>query len=220
MSEIVQSRYAARSGQRVGDLVFRSIVRVDASDGNRAIGEFECSCGRVVTMPAGRVLNGKARTHCGCLADPHAPKTHGMRYSREYSSWQSMKARCLDPDNKDYPKWGGRGVTIFPDWISSFEAFFAHIGSRPPGTTLDRIDGTRGYEPGNVRWATPTEQAQNTSAGYVWHVKGHVFQSLSEAAAHFKVSEHAVWRWVNGQFDKRRGNFTKALENCYVVSRY
>lgn len=88
-------------------------------------------------------------------------RPHGMRYSREYSCWQAMKVRCLCPENKDYPRWGGKGITVCPEWIVSFEAFFEYIGPRPLGTTLDRIDPDKGYEPGNVRWATPRQQSHN-----------------------------------------------------------
>jgi len=72
-----------------------------------------------------------------------------------------MKSRCLDPGNKDYPKWGGAGITIHQEWIDSFEAFYRDVGPRPPGTSIDRINPEFGYHPGNVRWATPVEQARN-----------------------------------------------------------
>ena len=84
-----------------------------------------------------------------------------MRGSSTYSSWRSMKDRCLNPSAKDYPKYGGSGITLSPEWASSFEAFLRDVGLRPEGTSLDRIDGQKGYEPGNVRWATPTEQNRN-----------------------------------------------------------
>lgn len=186
------------------------------------VGLYRCQCGAEVRVAQSRVRNGYTKS-CGCLArevSSRVSTTHGMKGSPEYSSWQAMKARCLDPGNKDYPRWGGRGVTIHPDWIVSFEAFFAHIGRRPKGTTLDRIDNRRGYEPGNVRWATPTQQQRNRRGSYRWHIKGRVFESHSAAAQFFKVSEHTIWRWVNGQFDRRRNTFTPAREDCHVTSRY
>jgi hypothetical protein len=145
---------------------------------------------------------------------------HGMRYSAEYRSWGAMKWRCLDPKNKDYPRWGGRGVTIHPAWIDSFEEFYRHIGKRPAGASLDRIDNEKGYYPGNVRWASRSEQQRNRTMAYRWHIKELVFETINEAAAYFGVSKHTVWRWVNGQYDKRRNSFTQPREDCYVVSRY
>lgn len=215
----VVRRYESRIGEIIGDLTFVRISDV-RGDRNRVLAVFLCACGEHVRLPAGRTLQGGYREHCGCKTDHRAARKHGMRYSREYSSWQAMKARCLDPNNKDYPRWGGQGVTIHDAWVSSFEAFFEHVGPRPQGTSIDRIDGTRGYEPGNVRWATPSEQQRNRRSAFRWHVKGLLFESLGEAASHFGVSEHTVWRWVNGQFDRRRNTFVAPQENCHVIPRY
>lgn len=89
-----------------------------------------------------------------------------------------MKTRCLNPNNGRYHRYGGRGITICSEWRESFEAFFAHVGPRPSaGHTLDRINNDGNYEPGNVRWATPQQQAMNRSTnrpieGYLSQYKG------------------------------------------------
>ena len=73
-----------------------------------------------------------------------------------------MLTRCLNPNRDDWPDYGGRGITVCTEWRESFEAFLAHVGRKPsPRHSLDRIENNRGYEPGNVRWATPREQANN-----------------------------------------------------------
>lgn len=71
-----------------------------------------------------------------------------------------MKDRCLNPKAKNFQLYGGRGVSFWPPW-TAFQQFFADMGDRPPGTTLDRIDPNGDYEPGNCRWATPKEQTRN-----------------------------------------------------------
>jgi len=81
--------------------------------------------------------------------------------SREYSSWSCMVARCCNPNATSYEDYGGRGIKIAPEWRHDFAAFLAHVGPCPPGYSIDRIDHNGNYEPGNVRWASHTEQIRN-----------------------------------------------------------
>lgn len=212
-------RYAHRIGEVIGDLTLVAMSK-KTDKNHRAFGEFACICGNVARFPAGRVLNGKQKTHCGCKTDRSARKTHGMRSTREYSTWTAMKNRCLCKTSKDYARYGAVGITISDEWASSFESFYSHIGPRPKGTSIDRMDNSKGYEPGNVRWATPSEQQQNRKTSYEWTVKGKRFSSCSEAAAYYRVSEYSVWRWVNGSFDKRRNTFTNPRGDCHADVRY
>ena len=101
--------------------------------------------------------------------NPTIPKNdprirHGQstrqRKSPTYMSWQAMLVRCLRPYHVAYPRYGGAGITVCEKW-RDFKAFYADVGDRPIGTSIDRIDNTKGYEPGNVRWATPVEQMRN-----------------------------------------------------------
>lgn len=94
--------------------------------------------------------------------------THGHKsrgYTPEYIAWQNMIARCENPNHAAFDNYGGRGIHVCVAWRESFEAFFAHVGTKPScAHSIDRIDNDRGYEPGNVRWATKSEQAKNRRA--------------------------------------------------------
>lgn len=80
----------------------------------------------------------------------------------EYFAWMQAKARCSDPNHQAFGDYGARGIRMCEEWRASFRAFFSYIGPRPTSKhTLDRIDNSRGYEPGNVRWATWREQQNN-----------------------------------------------------------
>jgi hypothetical protein len=84
----------------------------------------------------------------------------GGKPSPTYSSWSAMLQRCTNPESESYADYGGRGITVCERWLR-FENFLADVGNRPDGTTLDRIDNDRGYEPDNVRWATRAVQNAN-----------------------------------------------------------
>jgi hypothetical protein len=83
---------------------------------------------------------------------------HGMSHSREYNSYRGAIQRCRNSRNPRWMDYGGRGIKFL---FSSFEHFFAELGPRPAGMTLDRIETNGNYEPGNVRWATPRVQRWN-----------------------------------------------------------
>jgi hypothetical protein len=77
------------------------------------------------------------------------------------SVWRHMKVRCNNQKHPSYPNYGGRGIKVCARW-RDFEAFVSDVGAVPAGHSLDRVDNDHGYEPGNVRWATPTQQLRNT----------------------------------------------------------
>lgn len=80
--------------------------------------------------------------------------------SPTYDSWAHMIQRCTNPSNKDYARYGGRGITVCDRWLR-FDHFLADMGARASGLTLDRIDPDRGYSPNNCRWATRKQQSEN-----------------------------------------------------------
>ena len=108
------------------------------------------------------------------------------RYGRSdpvYKIYSGIKDRCLNPNATHYPRYGGRGITVCKQWEGDFGAFRDYMGPRPKGTTVERMDNNGGYEPGNVRWATRKEQANNRSTCAVITHEG-LTMNIKQWAAH------------------------------------
>lgn len=88
---------------------------------------------------------------------------HGYTKTPTYRTWDKMIQRCSNPKNEEFRNYGGRGIQICERWRLSFKAFLEDMGARPEGMSIDRYPDKNGnYEPSNCRWATPTEQCNNT----------------------------------------------------------
>lgn len=150
------------SGSRFGLLLVQRWV--GKTKNRQALWECICDCGNGATVRIDRLRDGVTRS-CGCLArsiPTPITTTHGMTYSLEFRSWQSMKDRCSNPNGKSWKYYGGRGIRVCERWINSFEDFYADMGPRPSlEYSIDRIDVNGNYEPGNCRWATKAQQIAN-----------------------------------------------------------
>lgn len=122
-----------------------------------------CSCGGAIRYVKSEKLLPNRERSCGCAlidATKRANTRHGLTRTPTYNSWRAMKIRCDDETHPRYYLYGGRGITYCERW-NNFSNFLEDMGVRPDGLTLDRIDGNKGYEPGNCRWATRSEQNLN-----------------------------------------------------------
>lgn len=151
------------SGQKIGRL---SIIEKygHASDGV-ILWKCRCDCGNICTVRADS-LNHQTTLSCGCLKremDKDRLKTHGLSNMKLYHVWLSMKDRCLNPRNKSYFYYGGRGIAVCEEWLESFLPFYEWSINHgyKEGLTIDRINNDGNYEPDNCRWTTWDVQSKN-----------------------------------------------------------
>ncbi len=140
-----------------------------------------CACGVQICVVANKLLSGNNKS-CGCVKRTvlgDATRTHGQSNSRltgyvnrTYGIWQAMRDRCSNANRKDWPRYGGAGITVCDKWDKSYEAFLLDMGEAPVKKSIDRINGTLGYTPENCRWATAHEQAVNSSRATVHEIAG------------------------------------------------
>ena len=151
-------------GKHFGNLM---VVEEKGSDKfRRALWNCLCSCGKYKTIATRELVSG-AVISCGCKKNSTQFKMrHGKARTPEYKIWINMRSRCAgkcpEHTSKYYYK---RGIKVCDEWDRSngFESFISHVGWRPSNKhSLDRINNNGNYEPGNVRWATRSEQAKNT----------------------------------------------------------
>lgn len=143
------------AGQRFGRLVAIQRDTKISSNGS-PLWLCVCDCGNLKSVLRQTLLAKKCSVKsCGCLK---AEIQHGGSQSSEYGSYRAAKCRCQNPNDPAWKNYGGRGIEFR---FKSFQEFYAHIGHRPEGLTLDRIDNDGHYEVDNVRWATWEQQSNN-----------------------------------------------------------
>lgn len=133
-----------------------------------------------------------------------------------YAIWAGMVKRCTRPAAANYPHYGGRGISIFPPWRESLDRFasdlIAEIGPRPsPSHSLDRKDNDKDYAPGNVRWATQSEQLRNTRFNFVIAIDG-IEKCLAEWSRESGVPIGTIKRRLARGWDLRRAVFERPAE--------
>ena len=111
-----------------------------------------------------------------------------MSKSPTYTSWRNMRQRCSNPSDTNYKYYGARGIRVCDRWQNSFVAFYADMGERPIGMTIDRKDSDGDYTPENCRWATPTEQHNNQRSN-VLHTIGGVTKNTTQWLKHFEIKK-------------------------------
>lgn len=157
----------------------------------------KCKCGNEKIIAGHHLRSGHTKS-CGCLNKPH-----GMCGSPVYRIWQNMIKRCEKEKNPAYKDYGNRGITVCERW-HDFINFYADMGDRPKGLTLERIDNNKGYSPNNCKWATMKEQSNNRRDNIIIKHKGQEF-SLIKWAKLLNVKYGTLyWRLKIANWPKER----------------
>lgn len=150
-------KFIDRVGLRYGRLVVLSDAGV--SPGKKRLWKCLCDCGKEATVTAGSLATGNTIS-CGCYHLEKITK-HGGWQRSSYNTWRAMLRRCQNPKNKDYARYGEKGIMVCPEW-QEYTRFVADMGEPGKGESLDRIDGNKGYSKDNCRWASAYIQAVNS----------------------------------------------------------
>lgn len=164
------------TGIRFGNLI---VLKFSHAEKGHSLFECQCDCGCILTVK-GTILKRGGVKSCGQTKEcPFAFKLysninskHKISHTKEYFIFKAIMDRCYNKNNPQYRDYGGRGIQIYSEWINNPKAFYDYLQTLPEArkqfeartgekATLDRIDNNRGYEPGNLRWASYQEQNQN-----------------------------------------------------------
>ena len=150
----VMPRFVDRTGQRFGKLV--ALERNGTNALKKILWRCRCDCGNELSVVAGSLVTGNT-TSCGCVIPNFK---HGGWDKASYNTWRAMMRRCYKEQDKDYLRYGGKGVRVCDRW-HEYSQFAEDMGEPNGDETLDRIDPYGNYEPGNCRWAGVKTQNRN-----------------------------------------------------------
>jgi hypothetical protein len=156
-----------------------------------------CVCGSERVVVGYDLRTGKSKS-CGCLnierirAVGKSKKRHGFADTPTQTSWVEMRRRCYSKHRKEYPNYGGRGITVCERWLNSFDNFLSDMGPKPAGTTIERRDNNGNYCPENCYWADRKTQERNKRSNAVYEFYG-VKMTVAEASEKFGINYQTLW---------------------------
>lgn len=190
-------------GQKFNRLTVIAFERVRYQNSTRIKWIVRCDCGTLKSVSPYRVLNGNTKS-CGCLKSENTisynrekKKKHGGRGDRLYHIWRGMKERCFCATSKDYPTWGGRGITVCDDWKDDYKAFrdWSLQNGYTDDLSIDRIDANGNYCPQNCRWVDWKVQSANRRNTMQLTVNGES-KTLPQLAEEYGIKYVTLYRRV------------------------
>lgn len=185
---------------------------------------FKCECGESKSTKAHHIVTGRISS-CGCLQREETAKRslkHGHSVNRVqsklYRAWAGVVNRTTRPERKNSEYYIGRGISIFKEWLGEggFERFAQYMGEPPTDKhTVDRIDNDGNYEPGNVRWATRSEQSRNRSDNVFW-THGGITLCITDWATKLGISRTGLW----GRVNRLGWSIERSLTDPLIDSKY
>ena len=210
------------TGQRFGNLTVIGLD--DKKQTRRTFWICECDCGNITSSRSDGLLSG-AKKSCGCrkarVSAENVSKNHKHKQSgtRLYCIWQGMKARCYNPHDTRFDRYGGRGIKVCDEWKADFQNFFLWALENGYSETLqiDRIDNDGDYCPDNCKWSTHQEQSRNRSTNVNITI-GNSTKSLTEWCEIFQLDFKMIYsRYQRNGFESIDELFNKKKENTGVI---
>lgn len=163
----------------------------------------QCDCGGLAVVTTGSLNSGNSKS-CGCtnaerfrqqnlerkILGNHPCTKHGHSSERTHVIWRMLVNRCSNPNATNYKDYGGRGITVCPEWLD-YEKFLSDMGPAPEGLTIERLDNDKGYSKDNCVWATAQQQGRNRRSSVMLTYQGRT-QSMVAWAEELAISYSAV----------------------------
>jgi len=137
---------------------------------------------------------------------------HGMHETKTYFVWRSMKARCSNPNNPYYCRYGGRGIEVCKKW-NEFKGFLDDMGEKPDGLTIDRINNDKGYSKENCKWSTWKEQQRNRCSNTLLTLDG-ISRPVSEWAEMYGLHNNTMYGRLKRGWSHKKTILTAARRKC------
>lgn len=143
-----------------------------------------CICGKIVELNYNKLQTGN-NTSCGCIKDAKTSarmKTHGLSQTPEFQTWSSLKARCYNENNQDYPTYGAKGIRVSSEWLENFATFYEDMGPRPTKKhTIERLDPYKDYSKDNCIWTDDNSRQAFNKKLKSTNISGRTGVSLMES---------------------------------------